>query len=154
MEIFRELQSNSDGIMVIRYSYMQMIRFEDTGRPDAAFPDERKIQGRRARAGPERDRIRDILHQPAGQLFDLEIDQTGRQLRHEDVRDQSPADRAADGSPARNVGSGKPQRTVAARWTALREHFTGSSDASWTGWYPEGFTSGSASRCPCSASCL
>ena len=24
-----ELQSNSDGIMVIRYSYMQMIRFED-----------------------------------------------------------------------------------------------------------------------------
>ena len=29
MEIFRELQSNSDGIMVIRYSYMQMIRFED-----------------------------------------------------------------------------------------------------------------------------
>lgn len=95
-----------------------------------------------------------ILHQPAGQLFDLEIDQTGRQLRHEDVRDQSPADRAADGSPARNVGSGKPQRTVAARWTALREHFTGSSDASWTGWYPEGFTSGSASRCPCSASCL
>ena len=127
---------------------------ERTGRPDAAFPDERKIQGRRARAGPERDRIRDILHQPAGQLFDLEIDQTGRQLRHEDVRDQSPADRAADGSPARNVGSGKPQRTVAARWTALREHFTGSSDASWTGWYPEGFTSGSASRCPCSASCL
>lgn len=71
-----------------------------------------KFKGDVPALAPERDRIRDILHQSAGQLFDLEIDQTGRQLRHEDVRDQSPADRAADGSPARNVGSGKPQRTV------------------------------------------
>lgn len=49
MEIFRELQSNSDGIMVIRYSYMQMIRFEDivcvyTDRPYLVIVTKEKVK--------------------------------------------------------------------------------------------------------------
>ena len=49
MEIFRELQSNSDGIMVIRYSYMQMIRSEDivcvyTDRPYLVIVTKEKVK--------------------------------------------------------------------------------------------------------------
>ena len=49
MEIFIELQSNSDGIMVIRYSYMQMIRFEDiacvyTDRPYLVIVTKEKVK--------------------------------------------------------------------------------------------------------------
>ena len=49
MEIFREIQFNSDGIMIIRYSYMQMIKFEDivcvyTDRPYLVIVTKEKVK--------------------------------------------------------------------------------------------------------------